>query len=309
MTNDELEKYYINISQNPLEHLSKYIAPHLVGQEWYWIRRAILMMLATQNDMHIRNRLHMLLIGEPGTGKTELLLYIQEHLQGIMINAELTSKVGLVGDARGNKITPGLLAELDGNLLLTDELDKMPPKDQNGLLQALEEGYYSVVKGKHRERYKAEVRVIGTVNILEKIQKPLLDRFDFIFQVGTTKRQERADGVDRIVNSFTSGQQDNHSRIILRYLEWIKNHDANMLPGDEKIVKNLIRNYILQTQTNIDMVSYRSLELSILRISYAMARLEKTSIQERHVNDAIWLKDQILRGIVGVHKPNQYRYR
>lgn len=304
MADDELEDYFLKISSNPLDNLSQYVAPHLVGQEWYWIRRALLIMLATQKDTNMRIRLHMLLKGDPGTGKTEFLLWTHENIGGVFINADLTSKVGLVGDARGLKIKPGLLADCNGNLIFLDELDKMASKDQSGLLQALEEGAYTIVKGSQRERFDAEVRVIAGANELKKIQRPLLDRFDFIFYVGTTPRRERADNVDKLVNSFISREEDN-SKIITGYMEWIKDHDVNVFPDDEIKIKDLIRDYILRTTTNIDYVSYRSLELSILRIAYASARLERKTMDSSHVEKAIWLKDQILRGIVGVYTPTQ----
>lgn len=302
---DEWKEYFLKISKNPLDNLSQYIAPHLVGREWYWIRRAILMILATQNDIHTRNRIHMLLIGPAGMGKTEICLWVREYLQGIMINAELTSKVGLVGDARGNKITPGLLADADENLILIDELDKANTRDQNGLLQALEEGYFSIIKGKHRGRFKAEVRVIATANIMDKIQKPLLDRFDFIFYVGMSTREERANSVSKLVDKFVSGQEKQQANIITKYINWINEYDIGMPSSDEiERINDIIREYILRTKTDIRYVSYRSLELSILRIAYAFARLERKTCNSSHVETAIWLKDQILRNVAGVYNSN-----
>jgi len=240
----------------------------------------------------------MMLVGAAGLGKTEMLLWVQEHLQGVLINAELTSKVGLVGDARGNKITPGLLADCTENLILIDELDKMLPRDANGLLQAMEEGTYRITKGGHHERYKAEVRVIGTVNTLSKIQKPLLDRFDFVFHVGTTTRRERAKNVDKLMNTFMDTDKKDYTRTIIEYFKWINQYDTKIVFEDKKAIDRLIEDYILHTKTNIKYVSYRSLEFSILRIAYAMARLERRNINVTHVNNAIWLKDQILHGLV-----------
>lgn len=303
MINNKLEDYYLKISNNPLNYLPQYIAPQLVGREWYWIRRGALLTLVTQNDLHTRVRLHMLLVGAPGTGKTEFLLWMQECFQGMLINAEFTSKVGLIGNARGSIIKPGLLADYDGNILLIDELDKMSPKDQNGLLQAMEEGTFCIIKGSHRQRYKSEIRVISTANILKKIQKPLLDRFDFIFYVGMSTRRERANNVNKIIDSFMSGQKNDYTKTIVEYLKWIENHNANMSPDDEFTIRNMIEDYILNTKTNIHLISYRSLELSILRIAYAMAKLEKKTMNSEYIKNAIWLKDQILRNIVGA---NQY---
>lgn len=230
---------------------------------------------------------------------TEFLLWMREHLQGIMINAEFTSKVGLVGDARGNTIKPGLLADYDGNVILVDELDKMPAIDQNGLLQAMEEGQYTIVKGKSRQRFDSEVRVIGCANDLKKIQKPLLDRFDFVLFVRPSKRNERANNVKRIMNTFAGKEETRYVKVIQGYLKWIDGYETTIHDSEEEAINNIIKEYILHTQTKIDSVSYRSLELSILRIAYAMAKLEKRNIGREHVKTAVRVKDQILKNLVG----------
>jgi len=297
---EKVEQLFEELTKNnPLELLSQFIAPHLIGEEWKDIRKAILLMMATQNDGQQRMRLHTLLWGKSGTGKTELLLALQEIFGGIIVNAEHTSKVGLVGDARGG-MTAGLLADYDGNLVLLDELDKMGGRDQAGLLQAMEEGYYTIVKGKHRERFKAEVRVVATANNINKITKPLLDRFDFIFEVKTMPREERAKGVETIVENFFGNGEKKGIKVLRAYLDWIRDFEPMIEEGDIPVVVEMLKKYILLTKTAIDEVSYRNLELSILRIAYAMAKLEKSNIKPRHIEEAIVFKDRMLKRLVGV---------
>ena len=302
MTEDnvELENYFQSIcNRNPLDYLSSLICPQLVGKEWIDIRKAGLLILLTQQDSAIRTRLHMLLVGLPGTGKTEFLLAWRENLQGILINAELTSKTGLVGDARGKKVTAGLLADFDGNIVLCDELDKMSARDSNGLLQAMEEGQYIIVKGKHRTPFKAEVRVIGSANEMNKIQKPLLDRFDFVYKCTTATREERAEQTEKIVDGFMGVNEKEYANIIRGYIEWIGDFSPIIIPEHRENVINTLRAYILKTKTEIDNISYRSLECSILRIAWAMAKLQKKNIEKNDMIEAIIFKDRILRRIYG----------
>ena len=252
----------------------------------------------TNDRPNMRMRLHILLCGGPGTGKSEFLSWWKQKMEGVLVNSELTSKTGLVGDARGKTIHPGLLAKSNGSVLLVDELDKMSIEDQNGLLQAMEEGEYIITKGKNRQAFKAEVRVIASCNDINKIQQPLVDRFDFPFKVARVTRIQRAEYVSSIIDSFMGKNAKDYSLVVRAYLDWAKNAKTRIDPADEPAIKKAIRDYILNTDSNIEGVSYRSLEFSILRIAYALALLERTKIQEHHINFAIKLKDSILKQFI-----------
>ncbi|MBS3778650.1 MAG: ATP-binding protein [Candidatus Thermoplasmatota archaeon] len=221
--NDEsrmtVEDYFKIISkENPLEFLSKHICPYLVGSQWDVIRKCALLMAVTNDRAHVRMRLHMLLYGEPGSGKTEFLSWWQQKMNGKLINSELTSKIGLVGDARGKSITPGLLARYSGHVLLVDELDKMKQTDQNGLLQAMEEGSYTITKGRNSQQFNAEVRIMASCNNLTKIQRPVIDRFDFPIHVQRIQRVQRAEYVSDIIDSFMGKEGNDYSAVVRAYI-------------------------------------------------------------------------------------------
>jgi DNA replicative helicase MCM subunit Mcm2 (Cdc46/Mcm family) len=291
-----VEDYFRIISkENPLEFLSKHICPYLVGTQWDVIRKCALLMAVTNDRAHVRMRLHMLLYGEPGSGKTEFLSWWQQKMDGKMINSELTSKIGLVGDARGKSITPGLLARYSGHVLLVDELDKMKQTDQNGLLQSMEEGSYTITKGKNSQQFKAEVRIMASCNNLTKIQRPLLDRFDFPIHVQRIQRVQRAEYVSDIIDSFMGKEGKDYSAVVRAYIQWARNNKTRVDTNDKGLIKDAIKEYILNTDAAIEGISYRSLEFSILRIAYAIALLEQSTIKEKHVREAIDLKDWLLK--------------
>lgn len=294
----EWDEYFTNICNgregHPLDYLSQFICPQLVGKEWINIRKVLLLQLLTKNDSNYRMRLNTLLEGEPGTGKTEVMLWWRENLEGILINGELCSKTGLVGDARGNRVTPGLLADYDGHMILVDELDKMNMKDSNGLLQAMEEGQYFIVKGKHRQPFKAEIRVIASVNEIDKVPKPLLDRFDFVYKCTTASREERAEQVQMIVDSFI-GKNEEETNILKAYVRWLGDFEPKIMPEDVADVVETIRTYIKKAKgVKIEKVSYRSLEWSVLRIAHALTKLQKKNIERKDAEEAFFIKHKTL---------------
>lgn len=294
-TKRSVEDYFHIISkEQPLDFLSKHICPFLVGSQWDIIRKCALLMAVTNDRAHIRMRLHLLLYGEPGSGKSEFLSWWQQKMNGKLINSELTTKIGLVGDARGKTIYPGLLAQYSGNILLVDELDKMKSSDQNGLLQAMEEGSYTITKGKHSQQFKAEVRIMGTCNDITKISRPLLDRFDFPIQVQRIQRVQRAEYVSDIIDTFMGKEGKDYSAVVRAYVRWARNFKTTVDAEDEESIKDEIKDYILHTDAAIDGVSYRGLEFSILRIAYAIALLEQSTIKQHHVKEAISIKDYLL---------------
>jgi DNA replicative helicase MCM subunit Mcm2 (Cdc46/Mcm family) len=296
------EYFQIIAKENPVEFLSKHICPYLVGTQWDIIRKCALLLGVTNDRPNLRMRLHILLCGGPGTGKSEFLSWWQQKMDGVLINSELTSKTGLVGDARGKTIHPGLLAQCNGSVLLADELDKMSITDQNGLLQTMEEGEYVITKGKNRQSFKAEVRVIASCNDLVKIQQPLVDRFDFTFNVERVSRIQRAEYVSDIIDSFMGKNAKDYSLVVKAYLDWARKARTRIDPDAEPAIKKAIKEYILNAEANIEGISYRSLEFSILRTAYALALLERSKINERHIRFAIDLKDTILKNFTSVTK-------
>lgn len=140
-----------------LDRLTRLIAPQIVGLDE--VKRAAAAQLFTTEPIHL------LLIGDPGTGKTEVLRSIEAlspHSRfGLGSGA---SNAGLVGMYKGDTFKPGLLIQADEGIALIDELNLLKKQDRAGLYSAMEQGSLSYDKGGKHERFDARVRILATAN-------------------------------------------------------------------------------------------------------------------------------------------------
>jgi Holliday junction resolvasome RuvABC ATP-dependent DNA helicase subunit len=67
-------------------------------------------------------------------------------------------------------------------IIIIDEIDKMPMKDQEGLLAMMERGEFTSTKVRNTKTVKANVVIFASSNSTERLSKPLLSRFT-IFEI------------------------------------------------------------------------------------------------------------------------------
>jgi MoxR-like ATPase len=115
-------------------------------------------------------RAHTLLIGPPACAKSLFMLEIEKFLGSKVYLAEgaATTKAGLqkfIGENQHKEI------------IIIDEIDKMPIKDQEGLLTVMERGNFTSTKVRNTKTVKTNVVIFATSNSTERLSKPLLSRF------------------------------------------------------------------------------------------------------------------------------------
>jgi holliday junction DNA helicase RuvB len=115
-------------------------------------------------------RAHTLLTGAPASCKTLFMLQIEKFMSSKVYFAEgaATTKAGIQRFIAENP---------DKEVIIIDEIDKMPMKDQEGLLTMMERGEFTSTKVRNTKTVKADIVIFATSNSTERLSKPLLSRF------------------------------------------------------------------------------------------------------------------------------------
>ncbi|KAI4292517.1 DNA helicase MCM9 [Pancytospora philotis] len=174
-------------------------APHLAGLAH--AKLGILLALASTGKPgsgETRKSIHVLLVGDPGTGKTHLLkLAAKLVLPAVSANGIGTSDAGLTSCAvRHGKewsIEGGALALADTGLCCIDEFHKLKVNEKSGLLEAMEQQTISIAKAGIVTAINSRCSVLAaastrnlynprkTVSENLGLSTPLVSRFDLIF--------------------------------------------------------------------------------------------------------------------------------
>jgi holliday junction DNA helicase RuvB len=120
-------------------------------------------------------RVHTLLVAPPACAKSLFMLEIEKFMSPKVYFAEgaATTKAGL----------QRLIAENQHKeIIIIDEIDKMPLKDQEGLLTMMERGEFVSTKVRNTKTVKANIVIFATSNGTERLSKPLLSRFT-VFEI------------------------------------------------------------------------------------------------------------------------------
>ena len=117
-----------------------------------------------------QERAHTLLIGPPACAKSLFMLEIEKGMrfEAYFTEGAATTKAGLQKFIAENP---------HKEIIIIDEIDKMPIPHQEGLLTMMERGEFTSTKVRNTQTVSASMVIFATSNSIERLSKPLLSIF------------------------------------------------------------------------------------------------------------------------------------
>jgi replicative DNA helicase Mcm len=305
VTLPEEEKRIHDIARDPWVHrnIIRSIAPSIYGYEH--IKEAIMYLLfggvmKQLEDITIRGDMNALLIGDPGTAKSQLLQYVSRIApRGLYTSGRGTTAAGLTAAVLrerggGMSLEAGALVLADKGVACIDEIDKMRPEDRVAIHEAMEQQTVSVAKGGIVATLNARTSLLAAANpalgryepyrtVAENITLPvtILSRFDLIFVLRDQPDKETdAKMSEHILDlhrrgSMPSAESPISPQLLRKYISYAK----NIKPVLSEPALQRLKDFYLEMRTaggeseaSPIAITARQLE-SLVRIAEARARV------------------------------------
>ena len=168
---------------------------------------------------HIRGDINVLLLGDPGTAKSQVLKYVEKTAhRAVFATGQGASAVGLTASVRRDPLTSewtlegGALVLADKGTCLIDEFDKMNDQDRTSIHEAMEQQTISISKAGIVTTLQARCGIIAAANPIGgrynstipfsanvELTEPILSRFDILCVVRDTVEPEEDERLAKFV--------------------------------------------------------------------------------------------------------------
>lgn len=306
LTEEEIiEIKKVAAGEKVLHVVSNSLVPSIYGHDK--IKEALVLQLAggcrkeRPDGVITRGDIHMLLIGDPGSGKSQML----KRLTKIAPKARFTSGKGasaagltasVVKDEflGGWSLEAGTLVLANQGFAVIDEMDKMTKEDRSALHEALEQQQVSIAKANIQATLRCQTTVLAAANpkfgrfdpydlVANQINLPptLINRFDLIFPVKDLPSREK----DELMASFIlelhkdpkHAKAEIETELLKKYFLYIRKR-AEPIMTDEAILA--IKDYYVSMRNSSgDDSSIQSIPISarqleaLVRLAEAHAKL------------------------------------
>ncbi|CCC80950.1 minichromosome maintenance protein MCM [Thermoproteus tenax] len=311
ITRDD-EKKILELARRPdvRDLIVRSIAPSIYGHEE--IKEAIACLLFGGNEIvypdgvRVRGDIHVLLVGDPGTAKSQLLKFVAKVApRAVYTTGKGSSAAGLTAAVVRDKLTgdfyleAGALVLADRGVAVIDEIDKMDVKDRVSIHEAMEQQTVSISKAGIVATLNARAAVVAAANpafgrylpnrtVAENIDLPvsLLSRFDLIFVVRDEPQEDYDKAVaGHILDLHTGSLPESFKEIIKpdllrKYIIYARRHVKPQLSEE---AKDKIRQFYLEMRRRYQgpgsaiAITARQLE-ALIRLTIAEAKMRLSPI-------------------------------
>jgi replicative DNA helicase Mcm len=322
-TEDERQIRTIASKPDAYEKLIASLAPHIYGHEP--IKEAILLLIVGSVTKRLedgstrRGDINVLLVGDPGTAKSEMLKFTAKIApRGLYTSGRGSTAAGLTAAVIRDKsgimmLEAGAVVLGDQGIVCIDEFDKIKPEDRSALHEVMEQQTCSVAKGGIVATLNARTSILSAANpiygkydpyknITENVNLPvpLLTRFDLIFIVRDSPDKEKDNLVaSHILEIHRDSEQTARPAIDIdlfsKYLSYAKQIEPALTPDAIDIIRSYYMDMRRIESEGMITVTPRQLE-GLIRLASARARLLlKDMVDAEDAQRAIYLVDQMMR--------------
>lgn len=323
---DKVEKLK-ELSKQPdiYERLTRSLAPNI--WELDDVKKGLLCQLFGGNALKLpsgttlRGDINILLVGDPGTSKSQLLQYIHKlSPRGIYTSGRGSSAVGLTAyvakdpETGETVLESGALVLSDKGICCIDEFDKMSDSARSMLHEVMEQQTVSIAKAGIIASLNARTSVLACANpsgsrynprlsVIDNIHLPptLLSRFDLIYLI-LDKADEQTDRrlAKHIVGLHFEDPESIQQDVLdlptlMAYVSYARNNIHPRL--SDEAAEELTRGYVEMrrrgnfagSSKKVITATPRQIE-SLIRLSEALARIRFSElVEKRDVTEAFRL--------------------
>jgi len=284
----EKERIFLEFAPSAEEKVLGLIAPNIIGLDE--VKKAGLIQLFAKEKSHI------LLLGDPATGKTDILRSISElaPISSFGLGSGAT-KAGLTLTVVGKEVVKGILPLANNGVACIDELNLLKNVDRAGLLNAMEKGFITYDKADSHLKLEANVNVFATANpegdkfigrtieVLKKqvpFDSALLSRFHLVFLIRKPGTQEFLKITDNIIKGEKKSISNKDKQFVKEYVAYALKKNAEF----DKSLSSLIQGFVSDVKKDEDQflieISPRMV-IGIMNLARAAARMRLNEKVER----------------------------